>query len=67
VFKKLDLTAIAKLAHQPVAIVDGKHVLVPKKVMAEGIYYFGLGRREDSGINIWNMKLGRLDERRSVQ
>jgi nucleotide sugar dehydrogenase len=66
-FKKLDLSTIAKLAHNPVAIVDGKHVLIPRKVMAAGINYFGLGRREDSGINIWNMKLGRLDERRSVQ
>jgi UDP-N-acetyl-D-mannosaminuronate dehydrogenase len=66
-FKTLNLSAMAKLAHNPLAIVDGKHVLIPKTVKEAGIHYFGLGRREDSGINIWNINLGRLNEQRSIK
>ncbi len=56
-FKSLDLKAIAKLAHKPFAVVDGKHVLVPRDVKALGITYRGLGRSANSEKNIWNLKL----------
>ncbi len=56
-FKSLDLKAIAKLAHKPLAIVDGKHVLVPRDMKALGITYRGLGRSANSDKNIWNLKL----------
>jgi len=56
-FKTLDLKAIAKLAHKPLAVVDGKHVLIPKDVVKLGITYRGLGRSAGSDKNIWNLKL----------
>ena len=56
-FKSLDLQTIAKLAHAPLAIVDGRHVLVPREVEALGIAYIGLGRNPDSDLNLWNSRL----------
>jgi len=56
-FKSLDLETIAKLTHTPFAIVDGRHVFAPREVSALGITYIGLGRNQDSTLNIWNAKL----------
>lgn len=56
-FKSLDLQTISTLAHAPLAIVDGRHVLVPRKVEALGITYIGLGRNQHSGLDIWNSGL----------
>ncbi|MBT9132644.1 MAG: UDP-N-acetyl-D-glucosamine 6-dehydrogenase [Syntrophomonadaceae bacterium] len=56
-FKSLDLQTIAKLAHTPLAIVDGRHVLIPREVEALGITYVGLGRSQSSDLNIWNSGL----------
>lgn len=53
-FKSIDLQNIANLANKPLAIVDGRHVLVPKEVTALGITYIGVGRNENSNLNIWN-------------
>jgi UDPglucose 6-dehydrogenase len=56
-FKSLDLKTIMKLTNKPLAVVDGKHVLVPKDVVKLGITYRGLGRSAASDKNIWNLKL----------
>lgn len=56
-FKSLNLQTIAKLAHTPLAIVDGRHVLLPREVAALGITYIGLGRNQNSNLNIWNSGL----------
>ncbi len=56
-FKSLDLKAIAGMAHRPLTIVDGRHVLVPREVEAAGIIYIGLGRASDSDLTIWNSGL----------
>jgi nucleotide sugar dehydrogenase len=56
-FESLDLQTIAGLAHTPLAIVDGRHVLVPREVEALGITYIGLGRNPNSDLNIWNSSL----------
>lgn len=56
-FQSLDLETIAALTHTPSAIVDASHVLVPKEVEASGITYFGLGRKQDSELNIWESGL----------
>ena len=56
-FKSLNLQTITRLAHTPLAIVDGRHVLAPREVEALGITYIGLGRNPDSDLNIWNTRL----------
>jgi len=56
-FKALDLKTILKLTHKPLAVVDGKHVLIPKDVVKLGITYRGLGRSANSDKSIWNLKL----------
>ena len=56
-FQSLNLQTIAKLAHRPLAVVDGRHVLVPREVEALGITYIGLGRDQNSSFNIWNSGL----------
>lgn len=56
-FKSLDLQTIARLAHNPLALVDGRHVLVPSEVKALGIPYTGLGRNQNSHLSIWNSGL----------
>ncbi|MCL0038946.1 nucleotide sugar dehydrogenase [Dehalococcoidia bacterium] len=56
-FQSLNLQTIAKLAHTPLAVVDGRHVLVPREVEALGITYLGLGRSQSSNLNIWNSGL----------
>ena len=56
-FKSLDLQNITSLAHAPLAIVDGRHVLVPGEVKALEVTYIGLGRNQDSELNIWNSGL----------
>lgn len=56
-FKSLNLKGVAKLAHAPLAIVDGRHVLVPREVEALGITYLGVGRNQNSDLNIWNSGL----------
>lgn len=56
-FRSLDVRAIANLARSPLAIVDGRHVLVPKEVEDLGITYIGLGRNQNSDLNIWNSGL----------
>lgn len=55
-FKLLNLKSIAKLANNPLAIVDGRHVLVPKEVEDSGITYIGIGRAKGSKLNIWDFK-----------
>lgn len=54
-FKRIDLNKTMSLAHKPLAIVDGKHVIVPEEAKELGIVYFGVGRRNDSERNIWNV------------
>ena len=56
-FQSLDLQSISNFAHNPLAIVDGRHVLLPREVKASGITYIGLGRDSDSDLNIWNSGL----------
>ncbi len=56
-FKSLNLRTMVKLAHNPLAIVDGRHVLVPSETKALGITYLGLGRNQNSDLNIWNSGL----------
>lgn len=56
-FESLDLQTIARLANNPLAIVDGMHVLVPREMEALGITYIGLGRNQNSNLNIWNSGL----------
>ena len=53
-FASLDLPGIAALSHNPLAIVDGRHVLAPREVEALGIRYAGLGRILSSDLNVWN-------------
>ncbi len=55
-FKSLDLKSIARLANEPLAIVDGRHVLIPREVEDSGITYIGIGRNKDSTLNIWDFK-----------
>ncbi len=55
-FKSLDLKSIARLANEPLAIVDGRHVLAPKEVEDSGITYIGIGRTKDSKSNIWDFR-----------
>jgi len=55
-FKSLDLKSVARLANHPLAIVDGRHVLVPKEVEDSGITYIGIGRTKDSKLNIWDFR-----------
>jgi UDP-N-acetyl-D-mannosaminuronic acid dehydrogenase len=62
-FRSLDLKSIAKLANNPLAIVDGRHVLKPKEVEDLGITYIGIGRNRDSRLNIWDFR-SKLRERR---
>ena len=57
VFKSLNLQTVAKLAHAPLAVVDGRHVLVPREVEALGLVYIGLGRNPGSNLNLWNSRL----------
>jgi nucleotide sugar dehydrogenase len=54
-FKTIDLNKTIALTHKPLAIVDGKHVIVPEEAQDLGILYFGVGRRNDSERNIWNV------------
>jgi len=63
-FGSLDLKAIAGLAHKPLAIVDGRHVLAPKAVEDLGITYIGIGRTRDSGLNIRDFRSS-LKERKT--
>ncbi len=56
-FKSLKLQAIARLANNPLAIVDGRNVLVPSEAEALGITYLGMGRNQNSHLNIWNSGL----------
>lgn len=65
-FKSLDLKRIVKLAHTPLAIVDGRHVLIPREAQALGIAYIGLGRSQSSNLNVWDMmsKIKKPPERR---
>lgn len=56
-FSSLNLKDVARLAHTPLAIVDGRHVLVPREVEALGITYLGVGRNPNSSLNIWNSGL----------
>jgi UDP-N-acetyl-D-mannosaminuronate dehydrogenase len=55
-FKSLDLKSIAKLANNPLAIVDGRYVLAPKEVEDSGITYIGIGRTKDSESSIWDFR-----------
>lgn len=55
-FKSLNLKSIARLANQPLAIVDGRHVLTPKEVADSGIIYIGLGRNKNSQLNVWDFR-----------
>ena len=56
-FQSLDLRTMSSLAHTPLALVDGRHVVVPREAEALGITYIGLGRKHDSRLNIWNSGL----------
>jgi nucleotide sugar dehydrogenase len=62
-FKSLDIANMVRLANSPMAIVDGRNVLVPRQVKALGITYLGIGRNEDSGLNLWNSGLKAQGER----
>ncbi len=55
-FKSLGLKSIASLANNPLAIVDGRHVLTPREVEDLGITYIGIGRTKDSRLNIWDFR-----------
>ena len=55
-FESLDLKSIARVANHPLAIVDGRHVLAPEEVKDSGITYIGLGRSEDSELDIWDYR-----------
>jgi len=55
-FKKLTPKYISKLANMPAAIVDGRSVFKPKDVERVGMAYRGIGRRRDSGLNLWNVR-----------
>ncbi len=54
-YKAIDLNKTISLTHKPLAIVDGKHVIVPEQAKELGIKYIGVGRRNDSERNIWNV------------
>jgi len=58
-FKSLNLPHIVELSNTPLAIVDGKHMVVPKEATGLGIIYLGLGQTKDSERGIWNVKLKR--------
>lgn len=55
-FKKLTPNTIAKLCNMPAAIVDGRHVFKPIEVKKAGIVYRGVGRNEDSKLNLSNVR-----------
>ena len=56
-FKSLDLRTIARHAHTPLAVVDGRHVIIPSEAEALGITYVGVGRNQKSNLNLWNSRL----------
>jgi len=55
-FASLDLQEIASLAHNPLTIVDGRHVIEPREARALGINYVGLGRAKDSDLTVWKFR-----------
>lgn len=55
-FQHLDLKKMAGLAGQPLAIVDGRHVIKPSEAELTGLFYAGLGRNPHSQLSLRDMK-----------
>jgi len=43
-FKEIEIGKLAKKMNKPAALIDGRHVFDPKKVIASGLIYRGVGR-----------------------